>query len=719
MTAPVQLEHPRGTALRERPARVLVADDDPVTRGLVSRLMHAEGYDVVEACTGREAVHCFQQAVPDLVLLDVQMPDGDGFEVCAALRALDPRGAVPIVMLTARDDVAAIAQAFRLHATDFITKPFASPLLQQRVRYALRSRGLDREVRRSRERQAMALRMARVMFWDMDLRTDTIAWSCETLPLDGDPVTAPSTTPALLDLFTAGDTLRLTNALTRAHATCDSFDLELRLTARHGGHVVRLLGGSSGSSDGSIRVSGALQDVSAARRHEALAEFLTRHDELTGISNRRGFSQELDALLETVAAARTLPKGDSATGGSTVLVGWLDITRFQRVNDALGEPNANVLLARLGRRIRSFVDEPDLVGRVSGDEFAVALRASDPELARLQFEALLLHLQEPLAYLGGETALSWSAGVALAPTHGTDAPALLAAAEAAQRTARASGRLLSIAPLDASRPGRAALLIERESALRRALAQQEFRMVVQPQLDAQTQRIVGVETLLRWRDADGCEVPPEEFVPMLEENGLIVPVGAWCLREACRWQRRWAAEGLDLRIAVNVSPRQFSDPRLFERITTTLAETQVPADRLELELTESLAMQRPEYAIEVLSALRDRGVLIAIDDFGVGYSSLSRLVHFPIDTIKLDRGFTADLLHSRPVEAVMRAAVAIADSLGLTTIAEGVELQAQAVVLRDLGLTELQGFHIGRPMPPEALVAFVKARDAAGRASAA
>jgi diguanylate cyclase (GGDEF)-like protein len=707
MTALPIVHHTRPLLQRHDATRVLVADDDPVARGLVRGLLCAIGYDVLEAATGREAIEAFQHGAPDLVLLDVQMPEGDGFDVCAAIRALDPQEAVPIVMLTAREDVAAIAESFRLRATDFIAKPFCPPLLQHRVRFALRSRVLAREVRRSRERQTMALRMARVLFWEVDPRTEAITWSGATLPLDGDAVTTPTTTKALQALLIPTDALRVANAMVRAHATGDTFDLELRLDTRYGGHTVRLLGGPSAFPGEEVRLSGALQDVSAVRRSEALAEFLSRHDELTGVWNRRGFSQELGALL-------TAPHTPAV-----VLVGWLDITRFQRVNDALGEPLANVLLAWLGHRIRSFVDASDLVGRVSGDEFAVALCAADPEGARTRFEGLLLHLQEPLAHPGGATSLTWSAGYTIATARSSNGPSLLVAAEFAQRAARASGRTILMAPPDASHPGRAARQIEQESALRRALEQQKFRMVVQPQLDTKTRRIVGVETLLRWRDASGCDVPPDEFVPLLEESGLIVQVGAWCLREACRWQRRWAHEGLDLRVAVNISPRQFSDPGLLERITTIVAESQMPADRLELELTESLAMQRPDHAIEVLTALRARGVQIAIDDFGVGYSSLSRLVHFPIDTIKLDRSFTAELLHSRPVEAVVRAAVAVADSLGLTTIAEGVELQAQAVVLRDLGITELQGFHIGKPMAPEALVAFVRAREVAGHVNAA
>lgn len=693
------------------PARILLADDDPVTRHVVGALLSADGHEVTEAATGREALAQFRAVAPDLVLLDVQMPDGDGFEACADLRALDPEEMVPIVMLTARDDLAAVEHTFRLRATDFITKPFQQQLLQQRVRFALRSRGLDREVRRSRERQAVALRMARVIFWDWTPASDVLAWSNALLPVEHGTVEAPTTLHALSALLHEADASRLTGALARAEADGDAFDLELRLTAGRREHVVRVLGGPTMTADGGPAFSGALQDVSAIRRTEALAEHLALHDELTGLGNRRAFTRQLDTMLESLRTRPPAPRRGAGApdAGGVLLVGWLDISRFQRLNDGLGPHIGNQVLARLGRRLRTLVDAPHLVARMGGDEFAVALRAADPEWARVQFESLLMHLRQPLRYAGGEITLCWSAGYALAPDHGVDAPTVLGAAELAQRAARDSGRMFEVAPLDAARPGRAAALLDRERALRRAVRNKGLRMVVQPQLDARTRQVVGVETLLRWRDEQGREVPPVEFVPLLEESDLIIEVGAWCLEEACRWQEQWRAQGLDLRVAVNLSPRQFADPQLRDRIASAISAHGIPAGRLELELTESLAMQRPDYAADMLQALRALGVLVAIDDFGVGYSSLSRLVRFPIDTIKLDRAFIAELLHSRHVEAVVRAAAAIADGLGLTTIAEGVETHAQADLLRQLGITELQGFLFAYPMPPEELVEFVRA----------
>lgn len=708
-------------------ARILVAEDDSLTRCVLRELLVADGYEVFEAATGREAVSRFHRHLPDLVLLDVHMPDGDGFDACVQMRALDPEESVPIVMLTASDDVPSIERAFQVRATDFISKPFKRQVLQQRIRYALRSRSLAGEVRRSREQQDVTLSMARLTFWEWRPGTDELSWSSDRLPVEHASLPVPDTASHLMELLSLSDDTRLSNAFGLAHIHGEPFDLEVQLEG--GAAVLRILGAPSRARDGTTMVSGALQDVTSIRRSEALAEFLALHDELTGLENRRGFTDQLNAVLRDLrhtqdifgGASSAEARADVAPPG-VLLVGWLDISRFQRVNDALGEHVGNLLLTRIGRRIRTFLPSPHLVGRVGGDEFIVALKAKDEAGARQLFEALLLHLREPLVYPGGDATLSWSAGYSfatdVATDDGNDAAALLLAAETAQRSARAAGSIVEAAAREMSR-GHAVKLLERERALRRALDDGAFRIAVQPQLDVRTQRVVGVETLLRWSDHEGREVSPAEFAPILEETGLIVEVGAWCLAEACRWQQRWQQAGEDLRVAVNLSPRQFADPQMLQRLSSILDSCGSARQRMEFELTESLAMQRPEHAASVLSALREQGARVAIDDFGVGYSSLSYLVQFPIDTIKLDRTFTSRMAHSRPVEAIVRAAVAIAESMGLTTIAEGVETEAEAQLLGALGVTELQGFHIARPMPPESLLTFIRETLPARNAAAA
>jgi EAL domain-containing protein (putative c-di-GMP-specific phosphodiesterase class I) len=246
-----------------------------------------------------------------------------------------------------------------------------------------------------------------------------------------------------------------------------------------------------------------------------------------------------------------------------------------------------------------------------------------------------------------------------------------------------------------------------ERALRAAVHERRLALVVQPQMDLHTGQVVGVECLLRWTGEDGTPVPPSVFVPILEETGLIVEVGAWVLEQACVLQRQWVALGHDLRVGLNVSPRQFVDPQLLARFAGILAASGVAAGRIELELTETLAMQQPEHTERVLATLREMGALVAVDDFGVGHSSLAYLFRFPIDTLKIDRSFVSGITTNRANQAIVRAATAMAQSLGLTTIAEGVESLREADFLDALGVREIQGWLVGRPMPAAEFPAFL------------
>jgi diguanylate cyclase (GGDEF)-like protein len=678
--------------------RVLVVDDDPMLRQMLADILGQQGHDVIEAASGEAAVEAFRAHAPHLVLLDVMMPGIDGFETCTRLRALDPDEDVPILMVTGADDVAAIDRAFSVRATDFITKPFRWALLLQRVRYAMRTGELRREVRSGRQRDAAALRVARMVFWEWTREGGgRFQWSDASLPLDGASVPAPSDPLALLALVHPADRGRARRAWLRTHEGHEAIDLELRLVVGEGERVVRLVGEPGGGAREGVVVAGALQDITTLRQTEAFARHLALHDELTGLGNRRCFLGGLRDLLASCAGT-----------GDVVLVGCLDLARFQRLNDALGEQAGDQLLRRLARRMQAFLPAPALVARIGGDDFAVAIRAPGPELARLRFDGLMAALQERYVLPAGDTVLQLIAGVAVSPRDAGEAEALLVLAEEAQRTARASG-----APVGTVRravgDGRSALeALSLERALRTAVEEERLSLAVQPQMDMHSGTIVGVECLLRWRLDDGTEIPPVEFVPLLEESGLIMEAGAWVLEEACRLQRLWAAAGHDLRVGLNVSPRQFVDPALLDRFAGIIAGHDLTHGRIELELTESLAMQEPQHTVRVLGALREMGVVVAVDDFGVGHSSLAYLLRFPIDTLKIDRTFVHGITTSRPNQAIVRAATAMAQSLGLSTIAEGVETLREADFVDALGVREIQGWLVGRAMSPERFPDFLR-----------
>ncbi|MCU0624378.1 MAG: bifunctional diguanylate cyclase/phosphodiesterase, partial [Gemmatimonadaceae bacterium] len=475
----------------------------------------------------------------------------------------------------------------------------------------------------------------------------------------------------------------------------EPIELELRLGEPAAERIVRVVGEIGTEGRDRAIVAGALQDLTELRKSEQLAAHLALHDDLTGLGNRRWFLGGLrDVLAEATAA------------DETVLVAWLDITRFQRINDALGTPVADTLLRRFARRLQSHLPAPTLVARTGGDEFAVAYRAADAERARTQLDTLLDALAEPIALASGETVLQVAAGVAWAPHHADAADALMALAEEAQKAARSQGApALVTSRGDGAMRGLSEYSLER--ALRMAVHERRLTLAVQPQMELHTGRIVGVECLLRWTGEDGVAVPPTVFVPILEETGLIVDVGAWVLEEACALQRAWVGLGHDLRVGLNVSPRQFVDPQLLARFAGILAGSGVAAGRIELELTETLAMQQPEHTERVLATLREMGALVAVDDFGVGHSSLAYLLRFPIDTLKLDRSFVSGITTNRANQAIVRAATAMAQSVGLTTIAEGVETLREADFLDALGVHEIQGWLVGRPMPAADFPAFL------------
>jgi len=684
-------------------ARILVVDDDLTARSVVAHLLTRDGHEVIQAADGESALRAFAESPPDLVLLDVVMPGIDGFETCARLRTLDPLEDVPIVMLTGADDYEAIDQAFRARATDFMSKPLNPRLLLQRVRYALRAGHLNREVRQSRARQATALRIARLAFWEWHLDDDSVRWSDPRLPLEGVDVAVPTHVAAFLTLVHEADRERIMRVIQAVRDNGEAVSTEMRLVADGQERLVRVVGGLGTQGRDRRIVSGAMQDITAQRHSEELATYLALHDDLTGLGNRRHFMGRLRELL-----------GDARSSEQVLLVAWLDVTRFQRHNDALGERQGDRLLRQLGRRLQRHEAPNVAVARVGGDEFAVGLVASSMGGARFQLDAILQVLEQPYELETQVAELSLSCGVACFPEAATDEGVLTALAEDAQRRARAEGLRVGVPNPVAATPRTASDELAIERALRAGLRDQTFELAVQPQYDLVQRRVVGVECLLRWRDPAGRRVAPYEFVPILEETGLIVDVGLWVLEEACRWQRTWAAAGRDLRVAVNVSSRQMLDPVIVDRFAGVLGASGVPRGRLELELTESLAMQRPEFTVAVLQAMREQGALVAIDDFGTGHSSLSYLLQFPIDTIKLDRAFTIGLTDSRTTQAIVRASAVMAQSLGLGIIAEGVETQRQADFLDALGVTEIQGFLIARPMPPEALLPFLAAFRAPG-----
>jgi diguanylate cyclase (GGDEF)-like protein len=428
-----------------------------------------------------------------------------------------------------------------------------------------------------------------------------------------------------------------------------------------------------------------LQEQTAERaRAEALVNHMAHHDALTLLPNRLLFREN---LMQDIARAR--PE-------RTIAVLCLDLDNFKNVNDTLGHPIGDVLLKAAAARLLECVDQNDTVARLGGDEFAIVQVAEgQPVAATVLAQQLIDAMAEPFEIEGHSVVIGTSAGIALAPNDGNEPDGLLKNADLALYRAKAEGRgtyRFFEARMDAEMQARRLL----EMDLRGALARDEFELHYQPIIDLSTGRPKGLEALLRWRHAERGLVPPGEFIPLAEEIGIITPIGAWVLRQACTDAAGWPA---DLTIAVNLSPVQFRSKTLVLDVVTALGASGLAAHRLELEITEAVMLQDTEATLATLRQLKELGARISMDDFGTGYSSLSYLRTFPFDKIKIDQSFVRDLA-SRPESlAIVRAVAGLGSTLGIATTAEGVETLEQLDVVRAEGCTQVQGFLLGKPGP--------------------
>ena len=427
---------------------------------------------------------------------------------------------------------------------------------------------------------------------------------------------------------------------------------------------------------------GVMADVTEAKQAQARIVHLAHHDSLTGLPNRGYFRQCLDTLLRTA-------------GGQGVSLLSLDLDGFKPVNDRYGHPVGDALLIAIGERLRAVVPPASMLARLGGDEFAISSSICDRESMVEFCEQLLAKLREPFKVAGQEFAIGASIGIAFAPVDGNSTEELIKNADAALYRAKREGRgtcRFFLKDMDRHLQDRMVLIQE----LREAQAKQQLNLVYQPFIDAQSGSFTGCEALLRWQHPLRGEVSPADFVPLAEESGLILPIGAWVIEAACAQAASWPA---DKRVSVNLSAVQLKDPGLPARIEAALGNANLAPGRLELEVTEAVFIDDADRALDVLRRIRDLGVRIALDDFGTGYSSLSYLRKFPFDRVKIDRSFVTEIETRRDSRVIVQSIHDIALGLGMTITAEGVETTGQALHLMKSGCHELQGFLFSRPRP--------------------
>ncbi|MEQ8659379.1 MAG: EAL domain-containing protein, partial [Gammaproteobacteria bacterium] len=449
-----------------------------------------------------------------------------------------------------------------------------------------------------------------------------------------------------------------------------------------------------------IEAVGIANDITELKRSQTELHYLAHHDPLTGLPNR---------LLLCARLERAIEQAQRRHSAGALL--YIDIDRFKNINDSLGHPIGDALLQFAAQRLQGCVRRADTVARLSGDEFTLLLEDIDgPDAAVQVAEKVLGAFAQPFCMEGHEIAVTPSIGISVFPRDGADIDSLLRNADSAMYEAKEKGR--NAYAIYSQRMTETALeRVRLENDLRRALDNQELVIHYQPQVELASGRLVGAEALLRWNHPELGLVAPDRFIPLAEESGLIVPIGDWVLRTACHAARAWLDAGVPLaRIAVNVAGPQIRRGRLPQAVAAALAAAGLPACRLELEVTESFIMSEAEQAIDVLDALRALGVSLSIDDFGTGYSSLSYLKRLPINQLKIDRSFVRDIPDDSDDMAITGAVIALAQSLRLEAVAEGVESEAQRAFLVEHGCRYGQGYLFHKPMPAAAFTAWALAQ---------
>ncbi len=691
--------------------RVLLVDDDEVNLLLTSIALRERGFSITEATSGERAIQILADWLPDVVVLDAMMPGMDGFQTCRELRALPGFESLPVLMLTGLDDDASINRAYEAGATDFFVKSTHWSLLAGRLRYLLRSSRTRMELERSKSKLARAQDLARMGSFDWRRDQGGPVFSVEGLRVFGLGPGARLEFRQLLRMLPPEDRAGFMTVLhdVIGHSSVLATDIPVTL-ADGRQRIVHTEAEPEFNEHGNlVGYTGIVQDVTDRRMAEDKIRHLANFDAMTGLPNRRQLIWRTERALEY---ARRL--------NHQVSLLLIDLDRFKVINDTLGHGAGDELLIEVARRLRSCVRHSDqvmessleamgsrshrtleAVGRLGGDEFVALLpEVTDERDAERVAVRILDLMREPIFVGGQECFVTASVGIAMYPRDGLSVADLLRNSDIAMYSVKAQGRnAASLYRPQLAGKGREKL--ELESALHKAIERNELVLHYQPKIDVRAAKMVGAEALMRWQRG-GVLVPPGDFIPLAEETGLIIPLSEWAIREAARQARVWQDNfGFADSIAVNLPNRLFERTDLVEHIHQAVTMYGVPHHAIELEITETGLMKDLQNVIPSLHRLNEIGVEISIDDFGTGYSSLAYLTTLPISELKIDRSFVRDLGLTPQSSAVVTAIIALARSLGLRVIAEGVENLRQMEVLHRLGCGVMQGFLFSKPQPPE------------------
>src|ERR1700730_1300047 len=676
---------------------LLLVEDNPGDVRLLREMFHEQGLhhtELTQVETMAQAEKHLARSAVDIILLDLGLADAQGLQSIRRARAVAP--GVPLVVQTGLDDESMAARALQEGAQDYLIKgQIDARGLLRALRYAVERKSMQEELFEEKERAQVTLNS----IGDAVICTD-ISGNITFLNLVAEKMTGWSSQEAASRPM--AEVLRILDATSR-ETTPNPMDMAVGrnrtvhlpancLLIRRDGLEIPIEDCVSPIHDRDGHATGAVivfRDVSGARAMALQMTHSAQHDFLTGLPNRMLFN---DRVSQAIAlAVRHLKK---------VAVLFLDLDGFKHINDSLGHPIGDKLLQSIATRLVDCVRGSDTGSRQGGDEFVVLLsEIEQPDDAALTARRMLKAVAEAHPIEQHDLHLTTSIALSLFPDDGLDAETLTKNADTAMYQAKENGRQ----SYQFFKPAMNVRAVERQSieeSLRRALERQEFALHYQPKINLKTGEISGAEALIRWTHPTRGPVPPGQFIPVAEDCGLILPIGNWVLREACKQARDWVDAGLPLgTMAVNISAMEFRDENFFEGVMAILQNTGFDPRSLELELTESVLMKRAESTESILRKLRARGVQLAVDDFGTGYSSLSYLRKFPIDALKIDQSFVRQITTAPDETTIVTAVISMGRSLNLRVVAEGVETQEELKFLQAHQCDEAQGYYFSRPVP--------------------
>jgi diguanylate cyclase (GGDEF)-like protein/PAS domain S-box-containing protein len=681
---------------------ILIVDDEAQNRRLLAVLLRPEGYQTSGAASGEEALASIAHSAPDLILLDLMMPGIDGCQVASILKANPSTANIPIIVVTAHMERSARLACLEAGAEDFLTKPIDRAELWLRVRNLLRMKAfgdlqnysshleqqvLARTVDLQRFRTAMDATGDAIMLISRStmLYVEVNATACDMLGYTREEMLRIG--PAALDPAAPDRFANLYDELIAGHVGKELVESALR--RKDGSYVQAEVHCQALRADADWIIVTVVRDITERKEAEQRLQHQAHHDALTGLPNRTLFYETLQKTLAIAVGT-----------GWLVAVLFIDLDHFKTVNDTLGHAVGDELLVQFSNRLIQCVRIRDTVGRLGGDEFAlIMVMEGGQQGAALVAEKIRSALRAPFVLHGHEVSMTASIGITVHPADASDPDTMIKYADTAMYQAKHAGRdtyRFFTAQMNADVLAR----LDLENALRKAIENEEFVLYYQPKVQLNSGCIGGVEALLRWERPGFGLVAPNVFIPVLEETGMIVRVGSWVIATACRQIGLWLHSSIGaVQVSVNVSGRQFAEGDLDGDIARAIDANDIPANLLELELTETSLMANTARTIDCLRTLKQRGVQISIDDFGTGYSSLAYLRRFPIDRLKIDIAFIRDVTTNPDDAAIVLAIIQMAHSLKLDVVAEGVETAAQMVYLQRHNCDHIQGYYLSHPLP--------------------